>query len=169
MIAFAVAVAIVVLLMRPSEKGPARTCFSIGNPTPSTGGNEEIEITSDSYGRLCVTHRNAVPDSGAYEMSCSFVIAGNDIRITEKRICKPIAVVGSPTAEDIRYFCEEPLNGRFHVYFDASWCGRLDRRICQSPRCRPENNAAPPVIRLPSSKRKREIRGNIGKLGENFP
>lgn len=137
-IAFAVAVAIVVLLMRPSEKGPARTCFSIGNPTPSAGGDEEIEITSDSYGRLCVTHRNAVPESGAYEMSCSFVIAGNDIRITEKRICKPIAVVGSPTAEDIRYFCEEPLNGRFHVYFDASWCGRWAAGYVRVPAATPK-------------------------------
>lgn len=121
-IAFAAAIAIVVLLMRPEEKGEARTFLSWGGMRPASGGENSVEIGSDGYGRLRVVHRNAALDTFCCEVNCVITVVGKDIKITEKRTDSGIVELNPHTA-DILFECSEPLNGRFHIYFESAWSG----------------------------------------------
>ncbi len=122
-IAFAVMVAIVALLVRPSEKGAATTSFCHGDlQPPCTLGEESLEIASDSYGRLHLAHRNVVLPDG-HTLNCSISIEGKDIKITEKPACSDPSADPNRVLADVYYHPAETLRGRFHIHFESPATG----------------------------------------------
>lgn len=122
-IAFAVAVSLVVLMMRPAEKGEARTGFACGEMSDSEAETPVLEVTGSRHGLLSVVRRGVVLDTLDCSVNYGYTIIGNDIKIIERRVDDKITELNGRTV-DIRFSLPEELRGRYHLYFESEWSGQ---------------------------------------------
>lgn len=80
--AFVVAMVIVGVLMKPSEKGEVRTYFSRGEMRPSTSDETVVEVTVDERGHLTVVRRGVYLDTPDCELNYAILVIGKDVKIT---------------------------------------------------------------------------------------
>ena len=121
-IAFAVAVALIVVMMRPSDKGEAIT-FSARGVICDADGGTGLTLTADSQGRLDWVRHGIRLESDDCQMACSVTVIGSDITITEKRALGTIAEI-NPHQADVRFTSMQTLRpGRYHVRYEAEWAG----------------------------------------------
>lgn len=122
-IAFAVAVSLVVLMMRPAEKGEARTGFARGEMSDSEAETPVLEVTGSRHGLLSVVRRGVVLDTLDCSVNYGYTIIGNDIKIIERRVDDKITELNGRTV-DIRFSLPEEFRGRYHLYFESEWSGQ---------------------------------------------
>ena len=77
--AFVVAMVIVGVLMKPSEKGEARTYFSRGEMRPSSSDETVVEVTVDERGHLTVVRRGVYLDTPDCELNYAILVIGKDV------------------------------------------------------------------------------------------
>lgn len=121
-IAFAVAVALVALIVKPADKGEARTLFARGVMRESDG-NTGITLTTDSEGRLEWTRHGVHLDTPDCQVNCAVTVIDGDIKIVERQAVDKLAEV-APCDCDIHFSCLDTLpSGRYHIYYEAAWSG----------------------------------------------
>ena len=108
--AFVVAMVIVGVLMKPSEKGEARTYFSRGEMRPSS---------SDET----VVRRGVYLDTPDCELNYAILVIGKDVKITERRADKSITeVCGTTVYVEFRVDCLS--RARYHLFIESPWSGQ---------------------------------------------
>lgn len=121
-IALTVAVALIVLMMRPSDKGEARTFFARG-VIGSDDGGKHIEVTTDSEGRLEWVRHGVAVDTIDCQINCAVTVIDHDIKIIEKRVVYRIAEV-NPQNCTLKFSCMDTLRpGRYHLRYESEWSG----------------------------------------------
>ncbi len=121
-IAFAVAVALIVLMMRPNDKGAAQTFFARG-VISDDDGDKGLEITTDTNGCLEWTRHCVAVDSADCQINCAVTVIDHDIKIIEKRVVDRLAAM-EPHTCTVKFPTFEPLRpGRYHIRYEAEWSG----------------------------------------------
>lgn len=122
-IAFAVAIALVALMARPSDKGEAQTLFARGVAIEPVAGEKGIIMTTDSDGRLEWTRHGVHLDTPDCQVNCAITVVDSDIKIIERKANDSLAEI-APADRDIRFSCLQPLRpGRYHIYYESAWSG----------------------------------------------
>ena len=123
-IAFGVAVAVIAIIMRPSDKGEALTYFARGEMMPSASGEELLSVWTDSYGRLRWRRYGVALDTDDCQVNCAVTVAGSDISIIERRTANRLCVWSNGIV-DITFEVDEPLcQGRYHLHYESEWTSK---------------------------------------------
>lgn len=137
-IAFAVAIALVALMARPSDKGEAQTLFARG-VADKTAGEEGITMTTDGDGRLEWTRHSVHLDTPDCQVNCAITVVDRDIKIIERKANDSLAEI-APTDSDIRFSCLQPLRpGRYHIYYESAWSGEWASGYIRIPASLPKH------------------------------
>ncbi len=121
-IALAVAVALIVLMMRPNDKGEALSFFARG-VIGSDDGSNDLEITTDANGRLEWVRHGVAIDSTDCQINCAVTVIDHDIKIVEKRVTDRLAAI-SPQTCSVKFSCMDTLRpGRYHLRYESEWSG----------------------------------------------
>ena len=121
--AFVVAMVSVGVLMKPSEKGEARTYFSRGEMRPSSSDETVVEVTVDERGHLTVVRRGVYLDTSDCELNYAILVIGKDVKITERRADKSITEVCGTTV-DVEFRVDCLLRARYHLFIESPWSGQ---------------------------------------------
>ena len=121
-ISFAVAVAVVALIVKPADKGEARTLLARG-VVRDADGVTGITLKTDAEGRLEWTRHGVRLSTPDCQVNCAITVVDGDIKIVERQAVDRLAEV-APCDCDIHFSCFDTLRpGRYHIYYESAWSG----------------------------------------------
>lgn len=118
-IAITIAVAVIALVARPSQRGEAFSYIFTARLIPATSDTPKLYIEAMDNGKLKILHRGASASDNT-RISISLTIIGKDIKIVEKPYPE-VYDEGAPC--DAEYIVDCLKSDRYHLYFDSPAMG----------------------------------------------